>query len=127
MGRSNSLPDVGASARALADIANTTTGEDAVAPPSCFVPVVLRRICRPRVTVFALLERGLGQSFSLDNGLAVQTVLEFWQRHLCRHFPDGFCVLLLLTHTHTSTYTQVARPPARTPADPQAVTRRRRK
>ena len=82
VGRSNSLPDVGASARSLA-ASVVEVGDDAeTMSPAHFVPFVLRRICKPRVTVFALLERGLGQTFSLDNGLAVQTVLEYWQRRL---------------------------------------------
>lgn len=84
-GRGNSLLDIGASARALAAGASPQ-----VEQPAQVASVVLRRAFRPRVTVFGILERGLGQRFSLDNGIALQTVLDHWLGQGSRQAPyDG--------------------------------------
>ena len=66
------IPDVGATVRQWA--ASLGNGVE----PQSLIPQLLHRTVHPRVSVFSLLVDKLGQSFSLDNGLAVQGLVMHW-------------------------------------------------
>ena len=71
--RSQSRVDVGATVhRALQDLPE----EDA----ALLIPLFLERLVEPRISVFTLLTEQLGQTFSLDNGLALQEMMLAWLR-----------------------------------------------
>ena len=71
--RSQSRVDIGATVhRALQDMPE----EDAAQ----LIPLFIERLVEPRISVFTLLTEHLGQTFSLDNGLAVQEMILLWLR-----------------------------------------------
>lgn len=72
----NSIPDVSASVYRWAE--QQGSSDD----PPTLIPDFLHQLFQPRVTVFGLLASSLGQTFSLDNGLALQELLGYW---LARH------------------------------------------
>jgi hypothetical protein len=66
------IPDVGATVQQWA--ASLGNGVDA----QTLIPQLLHRTMHPRRSVFSVLLDKLGQSFSLDNGLAVQGLALHW-------------------------------------------------
>ena len=70
-----SIPDVGATVREWMRV----LGPDGKTAAD-LIPLLLTQVVQPRVSVFSILCDDLNQTFSLDNGLAVQGLLMHWLR-----------------------------------------------
>lgn len=64
------IPDVGASVRKW--------GGAREEPASTLIPAFLDHVITPRVSLFTLLVSDLALPFSLDNGMALQTMVNHW-------------------------------------------------
>lgn len=67
--------------------------------PGDLVPALLEHVVAPRVSIFTMLSANLGQTFSLDNGLVLQSLLEHWlhrfhtPKRSASRTPDALCLL----------------------------------